>query len=342
MNILFLTHFYPNYVPDLLLHGLRKLLGARVVDYPRKDGLYDGELLGLGITDANQRCVKWFPPDDGVDREDIPEKVRKGFFKYIICDSRLAWREWTRLSGEFITDIKGDVNVIPFFRDEALPVPDGLVIIDGGDGPLEIPAGPYIICRRETDNTDNTIPLPMALPDEIFEWIGAYDNEEKRYSVGFLGSFNEYSKGRKEIIEAIAEFYPDSLLKTTIVPSDDDPNPQGRFSRDDYYRNMQRCRIVLNLPGLGFDTFRYWENAACRAVHIAQRMPLFIPNDFEDNKHLFRFSSVDELRGAVDAVLEGKVLSDEVIEAGRDHLLKFHTTTKRAMYLLKRLQAIFG
>ncbi|TAN41943.1 MAG: glycosyltransferase family 1 protein [Nitrospirae bacterium] len=341
MNILFLTHFYPNYVPDLLLHGLRKLIGGRVVDYPRKDSLYDGEL--LGVPAENEVFFNWFPSDDGIiDREDIPEKVRKGFFKYIICDSRLTWTDWTQLSEKFIIDIKSDVNAIPFFRDEALPVPDGLVIIDGGDAPLKIPSGNYVVCRRETTNAGNTIPLPMALPDEIFEWISAYDNEEKRYSVGFLGSFNEYSEGRRKLIEAIAEFYPDSLLKTTVVPSEDNPNPHGRFNRNDYYRYMQRCRIVLNLPGLGFDTFRYWENAACNAVHIAQRMPIYIPNDFEDNKHILRFSNADELRRAVDAVLEGKVHPDELVEAGREHLLKFHTTTKRAMYLLRRLHAVLG
>ncbi|MBF0328319.1 MAG: glycosyltransferase [Nitrospirae bacterium] len=338
MNILFLTHHYPNYVPDLLLHGLRKLIGSRVVDYPRKDSLYAGEL--VGISAENEIHLNWFPPDDSIDREDIAEKVRKGFFKYIICDSRLTWSEWTELSEKFLINIKGDVNVIPFFRDEGLPVPKGLVILDGGDGPIDIPAGPYIVCRRETDNTDNSIPLPMALPDEIFDWISAYDSEEKLYSVGFLGSFNEYSEGRKKIIEAISEFYPDSLLKTTVVPSDDNPNPQGRLDRNNYYRNMQRCRIVLNLPGLGFDTFRYWENAACRAVHIAQRMPLFIPNDFEDNKHILRFFNVDELRMAVDSVLEEKIQSDEIVEAGREHLLNFHTTTKRAMYFLRKLHSI--
>ena len=48
MKLLFLTHPYPNYVPDLLLHGLRKLVGPTVVDYPRKDCVYDG-VLGLGV-----------------------------------------------------------------------------------------------------------------------------------------------------------------------------------------------------------------------------------------------------------------------------------------------------
>ena len=88
MNILFFTHSYPNYSLDLLLHGLRKLLGPKVVDYPRKDCLYSG-VLGLGICPQDQLCPNWFPHDNGsVDREDIWQKIHKGFFEYIVCDSR--------------------------------------------------------------------------------------------------------------------------------------------------------------------------------------------------------------------------------------------------------------
>ena len=83
MKLLFLTHPYPNYVPDLLLHGLRKLLGPDVVDVPRKDCLYNG-VLGLGICPPNQLCPGWFPPDRGdIDREDIPNKIKRGFFDYV-------------------------------------------------------------------------------------------------------------------------------------------------------------------------------------------------------------------------------------------------------------------
>jgi hypothetical protein len=32
-----MCHHYPNYVPDLLLHGLRRLFAEAAVDYPRKD-----------------------------------------------------------------------------------------------------------------------------------------------------------------------------------------------------------------------------------------------------------------------------------------------------------------
>jgi len=40
LRILYLTDGLPDYLADDLLYGLRSLLGAEVVDYPRKDVLY--------------------------------------------------------------------------------------------------------------------------------------------------------------------------------------------------------------------------------------------------------------------------------------------------------------
>lgn len=318
LSVLFMTHPYPNYVPDLLLHGLRKLLGPALVDYPRKESLYRGEL--MGVTPDNQLCPNWFPPDDGmIDRDDMPAKISRGYFRYIICDARAAG---------FLQ--RGDTQL-----------PPGMVVVDGEDFPMKIPPGPYAICRRETDGSDFSIPLPMALPEEILRWIQSYDSMPKAYSVGFLGSFSEFCEERKDIAHEIARRYPDSLLRTTTVPSGEDPNPEGRFGRNDYYMNLQKCRVVLNLRGAGADTFRFWENAACNAVHLSQRMSLYIPDDFVEGRHILRFSTSDELYRAVDAVLENTMDTDRMIREGREHLAKFHTTTARARYLLDRLENVF-
>jgi hypothetical protein len=123
MNILFITHPYPNYVPDLLMHGLRKLLGEHLVDYPRKACVYEG-VLGLGICPVQQRCPDWFPDDKGrIDRTDILLKARKGYFDLVVCDLRAI----------------ADVQRIFDGR------PERCVIIDGEDIPQPIPPGP--LCR---------------------------------------------------------------------------------------------------------------------------------------------------------------------------------------------------
>ncbi len=321
MNVLFLTDPAPNYVPDLLLHGFRKLIGPAAVDYPRKNCLYEGFLGGAG---GDQLCPGWFPPDgDGgnrVDRDDIRSKILRGFFKYIICD----------------------VRAYPVLQRLILEWPSGLVLVDGEDFPVRIPPGRHAVCRRETDGSDFSIPLPMALPEEIFRWIASYDGEGKRYSVGFLGGASDVRGERRAVVEAVARAYPDSLLQTTGMPSEENPNPDGRLGRDDYYRSLQKCRVVLSLPGTGFDTFRFWENAAMRAVHISRRLPLLIPGDFREGWQILRFSTPDELRRAIDFALEDDSRAGRMVEGSRRSLLERHLTTRRAVYLLQRLESLFG
>jgi hypothetical protein len=318
MKILFLTHSYPNYVPDLLLHGLRKLLGPDVVDFPRKDCLYHG-VLGLGVCPPNHLCPGWFPADCGdIDREDIAAKIGKGFFDCIIADWRVVVQQKLDL-------------------DDPLP---RLVIIDGEDSPVSIPPGRYLVCRRETDGSDFSIPLPMALPEEIFNWITRYDDLPKKYSIGFLGSTHDGK--RRELVEKLASLYPDSLFSASRVPSENNPFPEGRFGRDEYYQELQKCRLVLSLPGAGYDTFRFWENAACNAIHLAQRFPLFIPNGFKDNHSIVRFTSVDQLRRSIDRIACETGYSKELIINGRLNLTRYHLTISRARYLIDRIHQAYN
>lgn len=312
MKILFITHAYPNYVPDLLLHGLRKLLGPDVVDYPRKDCLYRG-VLGIGVCPEDQLCPQWFPDDtDGrIDRWDVRQKALHGYFDMVVVDLR-AW---------------------PVVVDQLNGYSGPLAIIDGEDRPVKIPPGPYVIFRRETCGTDMSIPLPMALPEEIYNWIIQYDATPKKYTVGFLGCTHDGE--RRRIVAQIARWYPDSLFATTTMPSKNHPRPAGRKSRDAYYQTIQSCRFVLNLAGGGYDTFRFWENAACNSLQISQRMPLLIPFDFRDRDHMLRFSRLNELRMKIDAVVHDADTIKSMVAASRHHLINHHLTIHRANYFIQ-------
>ncbi len=317
MKILFLTSPFPNFVTDLLLHGLRKLLDNEVVDFPRKDSLYSGDL--VGFSPEGQINRPFFPPDaNRIDRNDIPRKIATGYFRYIICDLRIFPQVLKTLS----------------------EIPKGLVVVDGEDHPQSIPPGPYVVCQRETDGSNYSIPLPISLPEEVMDWIRLYDSNPKEYSVGFLGSFDERYKERKEIAEAVSKWYEDCLFNVCPVPQVGGNTPSGWLPRDLYYSHIQKCRVLLTVRGAGYDTFRFWENAACNAVHISRKMPLYIPNDFEHGVHLFRFNDLADLKKTIDQVLEEKFDNHAIIRESRAHLSKYHTTQARALYLLDRLKAI--
>ncbi len=321
MNILFLTHPDPNYVPDLLLHGLRELLGEGVVDYPKKECLY------MGIKEGKSPEIYlepfWFPSDNNkINRGDIESKLKHKYFDYVICDVRAQ-------------------SLYQSIYDKVPGLQVKLVVIDGEDFPVKINPGPFVLCRRETDGTDYSIPLPMALPEEIFNRITSYGDNPKSYSIGFIGAVGKYLESRSTLIENLAYYYPDSLLQEAPVSYDADVHPDERVGLDSYYDNLQRCSVVLTLRGNGYDTFRFWENAACNALHVSEEMPLFIPEDFKNEKHIMRFSNIDQLRRIIDDKLEKKQEIDQIIQNSHQHLKDFHLTTKRATYFLDRIKSAF-
>ncbi len=63
MSVLFFIHPDPNYVPDLLLHAFRKIIGPDAVEFPRKDCLYS-EVVGFAGTPDKETSPRWFPSDD--------------------------------------------------------------------------------------------------------------------------------------------------------------------------------------------------------------------------------------------------------------------------------------
>lgn len=316
MNILFLTHPYPNFVPDLLLHGLRRLLGHLVVDYPKKDTLYKGMLLGI---EPDENGIKgWEFADEGVDRTDIDLKVAKGFFDYILCDIRA---------------IKTSIDILAKSKN--------IAYIDGEDAPTFWDLGRHIIFRRETDGTDMSIPLPMALPEELFSWISSFDNEPKKYSVCFIGAYSELCPERLAIAKFLQQCYPDSFIRISTVATNQNKLPEGRLKRAEYYKIMQSSHIVLNIKGAGFDTFRFWENSACLSVHLSQYMPLYIPEDFNHGVNILRFANIIQLRQLIDDVLGAKIDTQSLIHNQRLKLLRDHLTTHRAKYVLIKLRQHF-
>ena len=89
MKILFFTDSHEDYVPDSLLHGLKRLFGSQVVDYPRKDILYkkddlskNHKLWGRGFT-----LYTGLLEDDGADRYDIGQKLQDNFYDLVLIGS---------------------------------------------------------------------------------------------------------------------------------------------------------------------------------------------------------------------------------------------------------------
>ena len=118
--------------------------------------------------------------------------------------------------------------------------------------------------------------------------------------------------------------------------------PVGRVGRDDYYRLLQQCRIVLSFRGLGLDTFRFWENAAMNAVHFSEDHGLLIPQDFTHGQNIMRFKGAYRFRAIIDELLEQDERRSALAKASREHLRAHHLTTSRAQQFFRAIQAKFS
>ena len=121
LRILYLTSSTSDYLADSLLHGLRSLLGAEVVDFPKCEILYKtgGVDLSTNVHGKGFTCYGLLD-DIAVDRYDVFGKVQRGYFDLVIFSSI------QRQFGLY-------VQFLPWLH------ADKTLIVDGEDGPAMYP-----------------------------------------------------------------------------------------------------------------------------------------------------------------------------------------------------------
>jgi len=98
LRILFLTDDREDYLADGLLHGLRELPSVELVDYPRKECMYEG---GRKSSVAPEFAVRGggfslygllHEQEDAIDRSQIYRRLEAGWFDAVVLSN--LWRQW--------------------------------------------------------------------------------------------------------------------------------------------------------------------------------------------------------------------------------------------------------
>ena len=158
MKILFIhsegnnTH-YNDYMSDLLLHGLRQLIGFEVVDYPGSWYMYSDEILnrqydknklwGKGLTIKNT-----LNNYNSIDRTDIEKKIQNKYFDLVIY---------------------GSIRRSDLFLESVIKYNNKFLFIDGEDDNYidERYSNSGLYFKRElVNNKSNLIPISFAAPKE--------------------------------------------------------------------------------------------------------------------------------------------------------------------------------
>ncbi|MDZ4848459.1 MAG: glycosyltransferase [Pirellulaceae bacterium] len=105
-----------------------------------------------------------------------------------------------------------------------------------------------------------------------------------------------------------------------------------------YHALLQRAKIAINVPGMGFDCARYWEILAAGAMLLTWEPENVIPNPFTDGVNCATFRSMEEFEDKFRFYLEKPDLCAKIAVAGTQHLKTFHTTAARASWFLALLE----
>ncbi len=259
IKILYITSSTSDYLSDSLFHGFRTLFGSNVVDYPKADIMYNTldpnflkNLHGKGFT-----CYGLLD-DIEIDRYNIVEKVKEGYYNLIIFSSiQRQFGLYTQL--------------FPWLKF------NNTIIVDGEDTPsLFKYNGNYF--RNFHFNL-----LPNAHKFFLYfkrEWsLEMLDYLYYKLLPDFIIKFLKFPKNLRQISFSIPETKICNTIpiKTKLFASHIvDPEVRDRImgssinylfdNEYDYYNDLKISKFAITTKRAGWDCIRHYEIAANRCV----------------------------------------------------------------------------
>ena len=318
-RILFLTANVEDYLSDSLFHGLRTVLGDRVVDYPKSEIAYSNygkeqirELYGHGFT------LYGLLPDLPIERNKLLDRIHEGLFDVVVFGD--VWRRF----GMF-------VELFPSLKNTRA------VALDGADFELVYPYNP-LWWRRPQWWT-----LPRA-------------NRRVTYFKRELTSFSRalrflpgcprlhpisFSIPEEKIAAELPQKTKD-FASHVVDPEIAERLGRGRTSyafdrEEDYYRDLGEARYGITTKRGGWDCLRHYEIAANGTVpcfrDLDRKPPQCAPHGLTDENSVPYHDYADLMR-KLDVIDDVRYAA---LQAGALAWARANTTRKRAQEFLGAL-----
>lgn len=324
-KVLFICSPEPDYLQDLTVSGLQKVLGPEnVIDYPWNK--------------AYHFPLRKYPRNLGYNgiRISFPSAVRPNLLAIdlVVLGSckPIAFENYISIA-----------NHIP----AKVPV----VFIDGGDydfvgGDLERLGNfnllakaqqirPFdLIFKREKitgrDYGKNVLPFPFSfnfrhLPPIVGEIA-------PKYQVSFWAVESDLIRTKAlDLLSGQFDCASNGTTRNQVF---------SKYKRKglQYLHELAACKITINLRGVGYDTMRYWEAPAVGSLMISAKPKIEIPNNFIDREEVvFCNDDLSNLIELCNYYLENNQARKKIIAAAYGKLKFYHTDTERARYLLETI-----
>lgn len=308
-RILVITHDYSDYGMDTLYHGLCTVIGKdNVVEYPWKPTLH-----GQHSENAdNYPCVFDYTGTPAT-IDELVLQLQAGCFDFILFGDafKMEHREEVRRLVNAVPDLP--VVVYDTWDDCYTPMDLILHYIDRPKVDL--------IFKREmlagVAYGADTYPLPFGYQENF----GVSDTQlvERADRTPFWLGKKEYGL-RPLYVRRLESIVGHSL--------------EGRIDQSEYRQKLRTSLIGLSFFGSGFDTVRYWELPANGVMLLAERPPIVIPDNFEENVSAVFFDDLADMEAKLDYYLNRPDEAAQIAANGHRHYRLYHTTTARARRFL--------
>ena len=258
-RVLFLAPPVEDYLAITLLHGLREVLGAKVVDYPRYDVAYDS------FPDAKRRSVygRGFSVffalrDIEIARANVEARLRAGEFDLVVFAD--IWRQFEL-----------------FARWRPMLSEASTVIVDGADSPSVYPHAGFWWRRPSSwllpraDRGFLYFKREWTQDSQFNLWHRFIPRSARRRLVPYVGlrpisfSFIE-AKIRKDSPKKTKDFGRHVVDPEVAARVPGSATSYAFESEEEYYADLSSSRFGITTKRSGWDCLRHYEIAANGAV----------------------------------------------------------------------------
>lgn len=352
MKVLYLTDPDLDYLADQIYDGLCAVLGwQNVFDFPQKAAYHEpgGRLDHLAQNPGHPYGVEDLAGMIGERQVDLAilSSPRRGAVN--ACRALAARVELPPLvlldgedDGRIRAELFRSVGAALYFKRE-MPVGDG------GYGDAWFKSGGR---SDSTDLAGRTHPLPFSVTgaslvpppvvsrDIDISFVGRASHRKRVKAVRLLREATDlrFEGGLYVNASDRSSKVAESWFGVMAAKLMGDPPARGSIQQmppDDYRALLRRSKMALSIRGGGFDTVRYWEIVASKTPLISEPPDIVIPHNFEHGVHaIFCRPDLEDLAGWVRRLRADEPERQRMAEAAYTHLLAFHTTERRATYLL--------
>ena len=173
-------------------------------------------------------------------------------------------------------------------------------------------------------------PLPLGLPLNGFSKFIRDEKIAKSSDVFFAGAVEHNAWIRKRGYAELLELKGRGIILDL---------PTERIEPQEFYERCARSRLVWSPPGYGWDCFRHYEAAACRAVPLMSYPTIERHEGLRDQEHaLFYDPSPGGLSHSIIEALRDHAILENIAEAARSHVKKHLTPEAIVDYIVSSVE----